>query len=203
MAHSPNVDRKDGFTPSGLIFGLSFAGNIRLFSANGSDADIYRGDLVTAQANGMLDQYAAADVDSAGVFLGMSGVELRSVGNTEALGYYDASEGASDNLLVCLGFGLLSEIQEDGLGTALVAADRYANRELIVDNSNNNTITGLSGMEINSDSGTTSLTLPIKIFDIVDRPDNQLASVDASLPNARWTVYHNHSIFAPAGRVGI
>ena len=76
-------------------------------------------------------------------------------------------------------------------------------RKLIVDNANNNTITGLSGMEINSDSGTTVLTLPIKIFDIVDRPDNQLASVDTSLPNARWTVMHNHTIFAPAGRVGI
>lgn len=192
-----NPDRPDGFTPVGLVNGLSFAGNIRIFGADGGGASIFRGDLVEAtDADGYIDVLAVGGPDGIlGVFLGMSGVELRSNTVAENLGYYDAS-ALSENLLVCVGTSLLVEGQEDGDTTPLTLAMRYTNVDILA--TTGNTTTGLSQQEIDSTTQGTDASDPLTILNLVDRPDNQLASVDTTTPNARWICAMNNIVIGGA-----
>lgn len=195
-----NPDTPNGAQPVGTLSGAPWNANLRVYGADGGGSDIFRGDLVNSEADGYVDQYDAADTGWAGVFVGMSGVELRSVAISEALGYYDASAGASENLLVVTAFGLLVEMQEDGDTDPLELADRFSNVEII--DGGGSTTTGLSGMELDSSSHATTNTFPLTLISLVDRPNNQLGDTDTSTPNARWICVAN-SVLATTGRTGV
>ena len=201
MAHIVNLDNPNGFQPVGLMTGLSFAGNMRRFGANGSGPDIFRGDMVKLEADGNVRSDTVGNTDShLGIYVGIDGVELRSVGNTEALGYYDASEGQTEGLIIIVGLGLIVEAQEDGVGDLLEELDRGMNVEIIA--TTGNLVTGLSQQEIDSSSDATTATLPLTLLRLVDRPDNQYGDDDSTVPNARWLAVGNNMSFAP-GRTGL
>ena len=202
MAHIVNIDNPDGFTPVGLVSGLSFAGNMRRMPADGGGADIFRGDMVQLEADGNVIPDVAANTDlHLGIYVGIDGVELRSVGNTEAFGLYDASEGATDNLIIVLGNNLIVEAQEDnGGGTPFVVGDVGANIDIVAPSGS--TVTGLSLMEYLSSSPATTATFPLTLLRLVDRPNNQLGADDSSVPNARWLAVGNNMSFT-SGRIGL
>lgn len=198
---TPNPDRPNGACPVGTVTGAPWNGNLRVAGADGAGSDIFRRDLINAEADGFVDQYDAGDVGVLGVFMGMTGEELRSVEISEQLGYYDASAGASEFLLVCLGVNLIVEMQEDGVVDPLELADRYANIEII--DGGGNTVSGLSGMELDSSTHATTSTLPLSLYRLVDRVDNQLGDVDATKPNARWLVTFNNLVLGNHAKTGL
>ena len=198
MAHIVNIDNPDGFMPVGLVSGLSFAGNMRRMKADGSGGDIFRGDMVKLEADGNVVADTAANSDPhLGIYVGIDGVELRSVGNTEAFGFYDGSEGQTDNLIILLGINLLMEAQEDGVGDLLEEIDIGMNVDIIA--TAGSTVTGLSQMEIDSSSEATTNTFPLTLLRIVDRPNNQYGDDDSTVPNARWLVAGNNMSFTSGG----
>lgn len=184
-----NVDRPNGFIPVGTLSGGDWTASIRTFTMDAGHDAIFIGDLVHFDADGYLDQYDAGDTQVVGVCVGVE-VNRGLNAKTEHPGYLDTN--IAGKIRVACDPLLLMEVQEDGDTTALVLADINRNIEII--DGGGSTTTGVSGMELNSDSNNTTNTLPLRIVGLVDRADNQLASVDTTKPNARWLVtFANHA----------
>lgn len=184
-----NVDRPNGFRPVGTLAGGDWTASIREYTMDATHDAIFIGDLVHFDADGYPDQYDAGDTQVFGVCVG---VEVNPGLNTktEHPGYLDTN--IAGKILVATDPLLLMEVQEDGVSTPLTLADVNLNIEII--DGGGSTTTGISGMEINSDTANTTNTLPLRIVGLVNRPDNQLASVDSTKPNARWLVtFANHA----------
>lgn len=184
-----NVDRPNGFIPVGTLSGSEWTASIRTYTMDATHDAIFIGDLVHFDADGFPDQYDAGDTQVFGVVVG---VEVnRTLSNlTEFPGYLDTN--IAGKIRVATDPNLLMEVQEDGDTTPLVAADVNRNIEII--DGGGSTTTGVSAMEIDSTSNNTTNTLPLRIVALVDRDDNQLASVDSTKPNARWLVtFANHA----------
>ena len=184
-----NVDRVNGFRPVGTLAGGDWTASIRTYTMDATHDAVFIGDLVHFDADGYPDQYDAGDTQVFGVCVG---VEVNPGLNalTEFPGYLDTN--IAGKIRVATDPLLLMEVQEDGLVTPLVLADVNLNIEII--SAAGSTTTGISGMEIDSTSAATTNTLPLRIVALVDRPDNQLASVDTTKPNARWLVtFANHA----------
>ena len=62
-------------------------------------------------------------------------------------------------------------IQADDVSATLAAADIGLNADLVV--GSGDTTTGMSAMELDTDSKATTATLQLKIVGFVDRPDNE------------------------------
>lgn len=184
-----NADRKNGFIPVGTLSGAPWQASIRTYTMDATHDAIFVGDLVHFDADGYPDQYDAADTQVFGVCVGVE-VDRGLSALTEHPGYLDTN--VVGKILVATDPLLLMEVQEDGVTTPLTLADVNLNIEII--NAGGDTATGVSGMEIDSTTAATTNTLPLRIIGLVDRPDNQLASVDSTKPNARWLVtFANHA----------
>ncbi len=184
-----NVDRINGFIPVGTLSGADWQASIRTYTMDATHDAIFVGDLVHFDADGYPDQYDAADTQVFGVCVGVE-VNRGLSALTEHPGYLDTN--VAGKIRVATDPLLLMEVQEDGDTTPLTLADVNLNIEII--NAGGDTATGLSGMEIDSTTAATTNTLPLRIISLVDRADNQLASVDSTKPNARWLVtFANHA----------
>lgn len=184
-----NVDRPNGFIPVGTLGGGAWQASIRTYTMDAGHDAIYIGDLIHMDADGYPDQYDAGDTQVIGVCVG---VEVNRGLNTatEFPGYLPAN--VAGKIRVATDPLLLMEAQEDGDTTPLVLADINTNVEII--DGGGSTTTGVSGMEIDSTSKNTTNTLPLRLIGIVNRDDNQLASVDPTKPNTRWLVtFANHA----------
>lgn len=184
-----NVDRPNGFRPVGTLSGGDWTASIREYTLDATHDAIFIGDLVHFDADGYPDQYDAGDTQVFGVCVGVQ-VDKGLSGLTEYPGYLDTN--VAGKIRVATDPNLLMEVQEDGVTTPLTLADVNLNIEII--DGGGSTTTGISGQEINSDTANTTNTLPLRIYGLVNRPDNQLASVDSTKPNARWLVtFANHA----------
>ena len=184
-----NFDHKNGFIPVGTLAGGDWTASVRTFTLDADHSAIYVGDLVHFHSDGYLDVYAAGDTQVVGVCVGVE-VDRGLNTATEFPGYMPAN--VAGKIRVATDPLLLMEAQEDGDTTPLTLADVNRNIEII--NGGGSTVTGLSGMELDSTSHNTTNTLPLRLVGLVDRADNQLASVDSSKPNARWLVtFANHA----------
>lgn len=182
MAFTSNPDIPDGFTVVGALGG-DVARHLRVLGADGG-GDIYKKDLIVMEADGYI---AKGTATGDGVFLGLSDVTLRSTAPGEHPGWYDGSVvGASDNLLCAVGSGLLLEAQEDGASDPIDLADVGAGFAAI-DTGGGNATTGWSQMEIDSSSHATTVTLPLRLHRLVNKPTNHLGTDNSSSAvNARW-----------------
>ena len=184
-----NVDRPNGFTPVGTLSGGDWQASIRTYLMDGGHDAIYVGDLIHMDADGYPDQYDAGDTQVIGVCVGVE-VNRGLNSATEHPGYLPAN--VAGKIRVATDPFLLMEAQEDGDTTPLVLADVNTNVEII--DGTASALTGVSAMEIDSTSKNTTNTLPLRLIALVERDDNQLASVDATKPNARWLVtFANHA----------
>jgi hypothetical protein len=96
---------------------------------------------------------------------------------------------------------LLFEAQEDGVMTPIAMASVGLNASLI-STSGGDTVTGASGMQIDSDTVSTTATLELKVMEAVARADNEL--VTAGQANTRWIVkLNNHQLGASTGTAGV
>jgi hypothetical protein len=96
------------------------------------------------------------------------------------VGFEDAASmelgyGAASTIrypLVAHGQDILFEIQEDGVGGAIAAADISLNADIIV--AAGSTITRKSGVMLDTSTKNTTATLGLRIRGIAQRPDNAL-----------------------------
>ena len=200
-----NFDNPNGATPVGTINGSPWQASVRAYQLDATHAAIAVGDFVQMTADGYPDVYAAGETQLLGACIGVLPAYPTTVNgkfgdnqlsNTEptisGAAVRNSAANATDIILVVTGPDVIYELQEDGDTTPLTLAGIGANVDII--NAGVNSTTGNSTMEIDSTTVATTNTLPLRLLGLVQRPGNELASVDATKPWTRWLVVPaNHS----------
>lgn len=176
-----------GLKPVRMADGSPYNGAVDLFYMPSSVATaVYQGDPVKL----------GGSADSAGV----ASVALCAAGDTitgAVVGFADptsmaAGYGAASTaryLLVAHGQDLLFEIQEDGVGGAIAAADIGLNASIVV--AAGSSYTKRSGVMLDTSTKATTATLELRIVGLAQRPDNALSA------NAKVLVTLNNTTETP------
>jgi len=197
-----NTARVNGFRPVKHLNGAPYNGMFNKYVVAAADATaIYIGDLVKTDGAGDLATglptvtRAAATNVVRGVVVGFEvdptalDLPIRRAASTRRIVY------VADNP------DLIFEAQEDGDTTPIAVASIGLNASLI-STSGGDTITGASGMQIDSSTASTTATLELKLLGVVARADNEL--ITAGQANTRWLVMINaHELKAGTGSAGV
>jgi hypothetical protein len=183
-------------TPRGLVplrdaAGTPYNGSVEMFYVPASDGTaLYIGDPVVK--NGSAD---AAGV--AGVVMATAGGAITGVvqgfmpnGTVDMAGYRAASTAAY--VLVCTDPDLIYEIQEDGVGGQLAAADIGLNADFIV--AAGTAYNKRSGTMLDSSTKATTATLPLKIVGLSQRPGNDFGAYAKVLVKINKSTEANASV---------
>ena len=183
-----NSDIVSGLTPIGTKSGADYHGKMRRVAFEVGDAiAAFPGDLVkltgTTDATGKIPvvaQSAAGDA-SIGVLVSLDPdfTDEGSLTTNHRL-TLTARTGS-----VLFGSDVLYRIQEDSDGNAIEITEAGFNCNVVV--GSGSTITGASGMELDSDSAANTSTLNMRLEHVWDSPDNALGD------NAQWVVSINAS----------
>ena len=182
-----NKDASFGLKPVKMIGGAPYnGGQSRYRIASSYGTAIYQGDLVMQVTGGGVEIHAVGGtVPLVGVFNGCSYTDPTS-GEQVFKNYYPASTAASDIIANIIDDPMVVfEIQAD---EAFPVADLLGNFDTIKTNSGS-TKTGISGDEVDVSTGATTATLPLKVIDISQDPNNQ--DVGSSNTNV-YAVIQNH-----------
>jgi hypothetical protein len=182
-----NKDASFGLKPVKMISGAPYnGGHARYRIAANYGTAIYQGDLVMQVTGGGVEIHAVGGtVPLVGVFNGCSYTDPTS-GEQVFKNYYPASTNASDIIANIIDDPMVVfEIQAD---EAFPVADLLGNFDTIKTNSGS-TKTGISGDEVDVSTGATTSTLPLKVIDISQDPNNQ--DVGSSNTNV-YSVIQNH-----------
>lgn len=183
----PNANVAFGLKPVRNIDGSSYNGNVDMFFVPASDSTaLYIGDPVTFA--GSADAAGIPTIARTANNSAITGAVVGFVpdGVTNVAGFRAASTAAY--VLVAHGQDLLFEIQEDAVGGAIAAADIGLNADIIV--AAGSSTTKRSGTMLDTSTKATTITLPLKIRRLVQRPDNEIganAKVLVSLNNTTET----------------
>jgi hypothetical protein len=180
-----NADKPTGLRPIGHILGLPWSGSLMTAYIPSTDSTAtFMYDLV--QVAGSADtlghaptvaQHAAAQTDNLGVIVGFGNTFQLGADVTSLARLYRPAATAMYVSLVVDPY-VIFEAQEDSVSATLDADS--AGRHCDVTVGSGSTTTGLSAMEIDSDSlGTTGA---LKLLSIVNRADNALGT------NCNWNV---------------
>ncbi len=184
-----NVDAPKGLRPVKHLDGSPYTGAVNRYYVPASDGTaLFIGDAVksagSADANGVASVTRAAAGDTLrGVIVGVEPV------TADSLIYRAAS--TERYVYVADAPDLIFEIQDDSDGGALAATNVGQNADIIV--GSGSTVTGLSGMELDSSTASAS-TAQLRILGFVQDPLNEVAA------NARFLVMINeHELKSAAG----
>jgi len=179
-----NANRPKGATPVRSLDG-STAIPVNPYTVDSSNGTaIFLGDFVAREADGNIAPAAAG-----GVILGVA------VGVAD--GYDDLSKrylaaSTAGTVYVVDDPSIIFEVQEDDGGTALTAAARGANVEIVA--GAGSTTTGISAHELDQDS-VTNLTAQLRLIGLTPRANNAYGD------NADWEVLINEHFYTAAAGV--
>lgn len=196
-----NTDRVHGFKPVKMLTGGPWNGRVNLYHVHAQNATIIGiGDLVvltgtadntTGVAN--VEQMAASEVP-VGVVIG---VQYENASNLERQHVAATTE---TYVLVADDPNIIMEVQEDAVTSTIAVAQVGQNFNIIVAAAS--TVTGLSGMEVDSESGDTVNTLPLRLHGFVRSPDNEFGATATA--NAKVLVsFNTHQYKAGTGTTGL
>jgi hypothetical protein len=193
-----NADARSGLSPIGHLDGASWNGKtMRCYCAVGNSDVMYIGDAVDIEGGADTDATSPTiKLASAGATNGLLGVIVSfepvtpgDHGNINLQRLYRPTLTAM-YANVCVDPTVVYEIQGDSVAV-IGAVDVGLNANLIFTHSGN-TVTGLSGMELNSSSKGADSTYQLTILGASKAPDNDISTV-----NAKWLVMINlHRLFA-------
>jgi hypothetical protein len=183
-----NSDKPAGFIPIGTLSGADYHGKMRRVAFAAGDAvAAFVGDLVkltgTVDATGKIPvvaQSAAGDA-SIGVLVSLD-PDPTDEGTLTTISRA-ASTARTGHIL--MGQDVLYRIQEDSVTNAIEITEAGLNCNVIV--GTGSAVTGLSAMELDSDSAASTSTLNVRLHHVYDAPDNVLGD------NAEWVVSINAS----------
>lgn len=181
-----NPDAPFGLCPIGTTDGSDWHGKTREVEFLSSDSTAaFVGDLVKLTGTGGTDgetpvvtQAAAGDA-AVGVIVSFA----PDFANESFDSIYRTASTAR-KALVCFGTDVLYAMQEDSVGGSLATTAIGGNADVVV--GSGDTVTGLSGMEIDSSSATTS-TAQLRIHHVDRKPGNALGT------NCVWVVSINEN----------
>lgn len=200
-----NVSRIQGFKPIRHVNGAPWNGMTTPYLCSTADATaIYVGDVVkmggTAGGAGVVvsgmdvegmptcarDTSGTTGQDTVGVVVGFSVDPTNPLLKHRAASTYRIAHVVTDP-------SVIYEVQEDGVGAALTAAEVGLCTAIIT--TAGSTVTGMSGMALDSNGTTaTTSTLPVKIVGLVKRVDNAMGASTTDL--AKWEVIFNTGWYA-------
>lgn len=183
-----NSDKAYGLRAIGTLSGADYHGKLRRVTFAAGDAvAAFQGDLVkltgTVDATGKIPvvaQSAAGDA-SIGVIASFIPIE----GDEGSLTTNHRPASTAQDALVYWGQDVLYTIQEDSVGNDIEITEAGLNCNVIV--GSGSTITGISAMELDSDSAASTSTLNMRLHRVHDQPGNALGT------NAEWVVSINAS----------
>jgi hypothetical protein len=182
-----------GLKPVRMADGSPYNGAVDIYYVPASDSTaLYEGDPVnlagSADAGGIASvKRAAASENILGAVVGFADATGMTAG-------YRAASTAG-YVLVSHGQDVLYEIQEDGVGGAIAAADIGLNADIIA--AAGSSYTKSSGFMLDTSTKATTVTLPLRIRGITQRPDNALDT------NAKVLVTLNNTTETPGtGAIG-
>jgi hypothetical protein len=182
-----NGNVASGLKPVRMADSSAYAGCIDVFYLPSSVATAaYVGDPVklggSADAGGIASVALCAAGDTiTGVIVGFTDAASMT------LGYGAASTVRYP--LVCHGQDVLFEVQEDGVGGAIAAADIGLNADIIV--AAGSSYTRKSGVMLDTSTKATTATLALRIKGLAQRPDNEMGT------NAKVLVTLNNTTETP------
>lgn len=197
-----NTNKVNGFRPVRYLNGAPWNGQANKYvipAGNGTATFI--GDLVKADATGDDAGYqtvvqAAASNAVLGVIVGME----VTPGSLDTPQYRAASTRRV--VWVADDPNLIFEAQEDGDTDPLETTDIGLNINVVV--GAGSTVTGASGMQIDSDTAATTATLPLRLLGLVQRPDNENVLSAGGQAYTRWEVkINNHQLGSSTGVAGV
>lgn len=182
-----NVNVAFGLKPVRMADGSPYNGAVDLFYVPASDATaLYEGDPVVLA--GSADAAGVASVTRSAAAGTITGAVVGFADPTSMTAGYRAASTAS-YVLVCHGQDVLFEIQDDGVGGALTAADIGLNADIIV--AAGNAYSKNSGVMLDTSTKATTATLPLRIRGLAQRPDNEMGT------NAKVLVTLNNTTETP------
>ncbi len=184
-----NSNTPMGLVPRRYLSGAPYNGAGNVYSvASGNGTAIFVGDLVTlAGTSQMIDGVIYPDVVQSATGDIFQGVVVGVLPVTQDSLIYRAAS-TQRLLLVADDPNLVFEAQENSGGTAFTANDIGLNCNVIV--AAGSTVTGQSGMELNTGTEAGTDTLDLKITGFVNSPDNAIGA------NAKWFVRINRHRYA-------
>jgi hypothetical protein len=198
-----NVNRVNGFRPVKTLTAGSWNGQVTRYCVAAADTTILAvGDLVTL-----------AGTTGTGDYLGVRGV-TRAAASDALVGAIVGFDIVPDSLntpqvraastlrgvFVADDPAELFVAQEDGVTTPIAMADVGLNVNFVVAAAS--TISGASGMQIDSNTTSTTATLSLKLVEPLAVSDNELTTSGQSY--TRWVVkINNHQLAASTGTAGV
>ena len=166
-----NETTKMGLIPVRKVGGQPWTGGQQRYRiASGATTAIFQGDLVTQLTAGTIGRHAAtATVPILGVFNGCSYTDPTS-GETVFSNSYPGSIAASDIVANVIDDPMVQvSIQSD---EAFPVTDLFGYFDIVDSSPVGDTKTGTSNMQLDTSTGATTATLPLKAIDISQDPEN-------------------------------
>lgn len=183
----PNANVAFGLKPVRMADSSPYNGGTDLAYVPASDSTaLYIGDPV--KLAGSADSAGVKSVTRAAAGETISGVVVGFQDATSMLAGYRAASTAA-YVLICHGQDMLFEVQEDGVGGAIAAADIGLNADLVA--AAGSTYTKRSGYMLDTSTKATTATLQVRIVGLAQRPDNELSA------NAKVLVTLNNTTETP------
>ena len=192
-----NIDQAFGLRPIAKVGsapgGTTGTTKYRITSGAGA---MFTGDIVKQANDGSVVQGTAGDA-ARGVFMGCFYTDP-STSKPRFNNTFPNGTAASDAIaFVADDPDQLFIAQQDSDSANAVVADLNLNANLVV--GSGNTTTGISAMEIDSDTKNTTATLNVKLIDFYDTPSN-----DATANNSILVVkINNHELGSHTGTAGL
>ena len=183
-----NETTKMGLVPGSKVGGQAWTGGQQRYRiASGATTAIYQGDLVTQLTGGTIGRHAASGtVPIVGVFNGCSYTDPTSK-ETVFSNSYPGSIAASDIVANIIDDPMVEfTIQSD---EAFPVTDLFGNFDVVESSPVGDTSTGTSNAQLDTSTGATTTTLPLKAIDISQDPEN---SDTASAGTNVIVVIQNH-----------
>jgi len=175
-----NKNAPFGLKPVRMMSGAPYSGGqSRYRIASGATTPIFQGDLVTQLTAGVLGRHAATGtVPIVGVFNGVS--FTNSEGEQIFSNHYAGSITSSDIIANVIDHpNVVFEVQ---CNAAFPVADIFGNFDIVDGSPVGDTKSGRSNTECAVSTGNTTATLPLKVLDISEDPDNSdVGSTDTNV----------------------
>jgi hypothetical protein len=193
-----NIDAAFGLRPIAKVGSApgGTTGTTKYSIGDNQSTAIFTGDPVKYKNDGTIEVATASDA-LLGVFMGCFYTDP-TTGKPTYRNYFPASLSPGDAIaFVADDPDQMFVVQQDSVGSNLVAADLNLNANLIF--GAGSTTTGVSGVEIDSSTGAVTATHQVRLIDFYDIPSN-----DATANNSELVIkINNHSLNGGTGTVGL
>jgi hypothetical protein len=197
-----NIDAAFGLRPIAKVGSApgGTTGTTKYSIADNQSTAIFTGDPVKYKNDGTVEVATAGDA-SCGVFMGCFYTDPTTSKPTFK-NYFPASLSPGDAIaFVADDPDQMFVVQQDSVASSLSGANINENANLIF--GSGSTTTGLSGVEIDSSSATTTATLQVRIVSGYDTPSNTISTAAAGNNSVFVVKINNHQLGSSTGTAGV